>query len=85
MTELDGSLFCMFNFQPVKDNKYSSYLELDLNTVEPCISGPKRYKCVPDFMVPKITMAFGKSNQNIEIVYASQGFQAYLVILLDNF
>lgn len=47
MTELDGRLFCMFNFQPVKDNKYSSYLELALDTVEPCISGPKRYRCVP--------------------------------------
>ncbi|XP_024370454.1 aconitate hydratase, cytoplasmic isoform X1 [Physcomitrium patens] len=28
--------------KPPKDNKYSSHLELDLNTVEPCISGPKR-------------------------------------------
>jgi aconitate hydratase len=27
---------------PQKDNTYSSYLELDLDTVEPCISGPKR-------------------------------------------
>ncbi|KAG0568151.1 hypothetical protein KC19_7G190400 [Ceratodon purpureus] len=28
--------------KPVKDNTYSAYLELDLDTVEPCISGPKR-------------------------------------------
>jgi aconitate hydratase len=28
--------------QPQKDSTYSSYLELDLDTVEPCVSGPKR-------------------------------------------
>nr|XP_024396605.1 putative aconitate hydratase, cytoplasmic [Physcomitrium patens]PNR39944.1 hypothetical protein PHYPA_020224 [Physcomitrium patens] len=28
--------------KPRKDNTYSAYLELDLDTVEPCISGPKR-------------------------------------------
>lgn len=32
----------VFMQQPQKDNTYSSYLELDLDTVEPCISGPKR-------------------------------------------
>ena len=31
-----------FMQQPQKDNTYSSHLELDLDTVEPCISGPKR-------------------------------------------
>jgi aconitate hydratase len=29
--------------KPQKENIYTSYLELDLDTVEPCISGPKRY------------------------------------------
>ncbi|CAM6049036.1 unnamed protein product [Sphagnum compactum] len=28
--------------KPQKENIYTSYLELDLDTVEPCISGPKR-------------------------------------------
>ncbi len=28
---------------PHKDIIYSSYLELDLCTMEPCVSGPKRY------------------------------------------
>ncbi|KAG6546247.1 hypothetical protein Mapa_012286 [Marchantia paleacea] len=28
--------------KPAEENVYSSYLALDLNTVEPCISGPKR-------------------------------------------
>jgi len=28
--------------KPVKENAYSAYVELDLDTVEPCISGPKR-------------------------------------------
>lgn len=26
----------------MKENAYSAYVELDLDTVEPCISGPKR-------------------------------------------
>lgn len=30
-------------FQPQQDRVYSSYLELNLDNVEPCISGPKRY------------------------------------------
>ena len=33
----------MFWIQPQKESVYSSYLELDLADVEPCISGPKRY------------------------------------------
>ena len=30
------------SLQPHKDNTYSAYLELDLDIVEPCVSGPKR-------------------------------------------
>jgi aconitase A len=30
-------------FQSQKESIYSAYLELDLDTVEPCVSGPKRY------------------------------------------
>jgi hypothetical protein len=36
-------LFIHVYLQPQKENIYTSYLELDLNSVEPCISGPKRY------------------------------------------
>jgi aconitase A len=30
-------------FQSQKESVYSAYLELDLDTVDPCVSGPKRY------------------------------------------
>lgn len=30
-------------FQPQQEKVYSSYLNLDLADVEPCLSGPKRY------------------------------------------
>lgn len=33
-------LFC--NFEKDKDLTYSSVIELDLTTVQPCVSGPKR-------------------------------------------
>lgn len=33
----------VFTAQPQQERVYSSYLELDLDDVEPCISGPKRY------------------------------------------
>lgn len=33
----------VFDAQPQQDRVYSSYLQLDLADVEPCISGPKRY------------------------------------------
>ncbi len=36
-------LFIHVYLQPQKENIYTSYLELDLGSVEPCISGPKRY------------------------------------------
>lgn len=29
--------------QPQQERAYTSYLQLDLGHVEPCISGPKRY------------------------------------------
>lgn len=36
----------VFVAQPQQERLYSSYLELDLAEVVPCISGPKRYaKC----------------------------------------
>lgn len=31
--------------QPQQERAYSSYLELNLADVEPCVSGPKRYLC----------------------------------------
>lgn len=42
MLDVDCMVMCFMCWQPVKDNKYSAYLELDLDSVEPCISGPKR-------------------------------------------
>jgi len=39
VTILPGMLFAI---QPQQERVYSSYLELDLSEVVPCISGPKR-------------------------------------------
>ncbi|RRT78711.1 hypothetical protein B296_00008467 [Ensete ventricosum] len=38
-----NKMFVDYNEQPQKERIYSSYLELDLADVEPCISGPKRF------------------------------------------
>jgi aconitase A len=42
MLDADDAIVQFILLQPQKDNTYSAYLELDLDTVEPCISGPKR-------------------------------------------
>lgn len=34
---------CLPKTQPQQERAYSSYLELNLDEVEPCVSGPKRY------------------------------------------
>jgi aconitase A len=33
----------VFVIQPQQERAYTSYLQLDLADVEPCVSGPKRY------------------------------------------
>lgn len=40
---ITSSLLIMFLNQPQQEKVYSSYLQLELSDVEPCISGPKRY------------------------------------------
>lgn len=42
MLDADNAVVSFILLQPQQDSTYSAYLELDLDTVEPCVSGPKR-------------------------------------------